>query len=171
MHHPTDRITHTTAFVTPVVEHRLEQEIAQWVHPKKDRSDDPPHHERTLYLWATSRSPGPGMRESFPCQFIPLIVVTFGFAPHFPTTHIKTKPTFLNVSDKLKCRFQISQLVSHLTLRKIRNTVLNLFWFITKVLPSCSLLVFDRIFYRDWCFYLSTGVHLRNKQHVHCRSL
>ena len=26
MHHPTDRITHTTAFVTPVVEHWLEQE-------------------------------------------------------------------------------------------------------------------------------------------------
>ena len=45
MHHPTDRITHTTAFVTPVVEHRLEQEIAQWVHPMKDRSDDPQHHE------------------------------------------------------------------------------------------------------------------------------
>ena len=33
MHHPTDRIAHTTAFVTPVVEHWLEQEIAQWVHP------------------------------------------------------------------------------------------------------------------------------------------
>ena len=48
MHHPTDRISHTTAFVTPVVEHRLEQEIAQWVHPMKDRSDDPSHHERTL---------------------------------------------------------------------------------------------------------------------------
>ena len=31
MHHPTDRITHTTAFVTPVMEHWLEQEIAQWV--------------------------------------------------------------------------------------------------------------------------------------------
>ena len=29
---PTDRISHTTAFVTPVVEHWLEQEIAQWVH-------------------------------------------------------------------------------------------------------------------------------------------
>ena len=56
MHYPTDRITHTTAFVTPVVEHRLEREIAQWVHPMKDRSDDPPHHERTLYIWATSRS-------------------------------------------------------------------------------------------------------------------
>ena len=32
MHHPTDRITHTTAFVTPVLEHWLEREIAQWVH-------------------------------------------------------------------------------------------------------------------------------------------
>ena len=29
MHHPTDRIAHTTAFVTPVMEHWLEQEIAQ----------------------------------------------------------------------------------------------------------------------------------------------
>ena len=47
MHHPTDRIAHTTAFVTPVVEHWLEREIAQWVHPMKDRSDDPSHHERT----------------------------------------------------------------------------------------------------------------------------
>ena len=27
-----DRMTHTTAFVTPVVEHWLEREIAQWVH-------------------------------------------------------------------------------------------------------------------------------------------
>ena len=50
MHHPTDRIAHTTTFVTPVVEHWLEREIAQWVHPMKDRSDDPPHHERTLHL-------------------------------------------------------------------------------------------------------------------------
>ena len=31
MHHPTDRIIHTTAFVTPVVEHWLEREIAQWI--------------------------------------------------------------------------------------------------------------------------------------------
>ena len=27
-----DRIAHTTAFVTPVMEHWLEQEIAQWFH-------------------------------------------------------------------------------------------------------------------------------------------
>ena len=30
MHHPTDRIKHTTAFVTPVMEHWLEREIAFW---------------------------------------------------------------------------------------------------------------------------------------------
>ena len=30
MHHPTDRIIHTTAFVTPVVEHWLEREITPW---------------------------------------------------------------------------------------------------------------------------------------------
>ena len=47
MHHPTDRIAHTTAFVKPVVEHWLEREIAQWVHHMKDRPDDPSHHERT----------------------------------------------------------------------------------------------------------------------------
>ena len=38
MHHPTDRIAHTTAFVTPVMEHWLEREIAQW----EDSSEDCP---------------------------------------------------------------------------------------------------------------------------------
>ena len=47
-----DRITHTTIFVKPVVEHWLEREIAEWVHPMKDRSDDPSHHERTLLPWS-----------------------------------------------------------------------------------------------------------------------
>ena len=37
MHHPTDRIAHTTTFVTPVVEYWLEREIAEGV-----------HHEETL---------------------------------------------------------------------------------------------------------------------------
>ena len=32
MHHHTDRIAHTTASVTPVMEHWMEREIAQWVH-------------------------------------------------------------------------------------------------------------------------------------------
>ena len=41
-------IAQTTAFVTPVVEQWLEREIAQWVRPMKDRSDDPSHHERML---------------------------------------------------------------------------------------------------------------------------
>ena len=45
--HRQDSTYHCILF-TPVVEHWLEQEIAQWVHPMKDRSDDPSHHERTL---------------------------------------------------------------------------------------------------------------------------
>ena len=32
MHHPIDRMTHNTAFATPVVEHWFERDIAQWVH-------------------------------------------------------------------------------------------------------------------------------------------
>ena len=32
MHHSIDRITHTTAIVTPVVEHWLERALSQWVH-------------------------------------------------------------------------------------------------------------------------------------------
>ena len=52
-----DRIAHTTAFVTTVVEHWLEWEIAQWVHSMKDWSDDPSHHEQTLlpqsYIWCS----------------------------------------------------------------------------------------------------------------------
>ena len=54
MHHSTDRIIHTTAFVTPVVGHWLEREIAQWVHPMSERS----YHGATSrsYHGATSRS-------------------------------------------------------------------------------------------------------------------
>ena len=37
MHHPTDRIAHTTAFVTPVVEHWQEREKVRWVQPMKDQ--------------------------------------------------------------------------------------------------------------------------------------
>ena len=43
MHHPPDRIAHTTAFVTPVVDHMLEQEIV-YGSTMRDRSDDPSNH-------------------------------------------------------------------------------------------------------------------------------
>ena len=56
MHHPTDSITHTTAFVTPVVEDWVEREIAQWVHPMKYRSDDNRTMSERSYHGATSRS-------------------------------------------------------------------------------------------------------------------
>ena len=84
LHTPSNRqdITHTTAFVTPVVDHWLEREIAQWVHPMNDRSDDPPHHERTLYLWATSRSPAPGCEPNIYLANTPprLIYIYFCFS-------------------------------------------------------------------------------------------
>ena len=52
MHHPTDRIPHTTAFVTPVVEHWLEREIPQWrIDPKTHRT-----MSERFYHGATSRS-------------------------------------------------------------------------------------------------------------------
>ena len=35
MHHPTDRIAHSTAVVTLVLVHWLEREIAQWVHHER----------------------------------------------------------------------------------------------------------------------------------------
>ena len=46
MHHPIDRITHTTAFLTPVMEHWLEREIAVTHHTMSECS----------YHGATSRS-------------------------------------------------------------------------------------------------------------------
>ena len=49
MHHPTDSITHTTAFVTPVVEHWLKQAMGP------SYRIDPTTHRTT----ATSRSGGP----------------------------------------------------------------------------------------------------------------
>ena len=72
MHHPTDRIAHTTAFITPVVEHWLEREIAQWVHPMKDRSDDPSHHERTL----------------LPRSYISLLYMLTVLQSYSPTGHV-----------------------------------------------------------------------------------
>ena len=51
MHHPTDRIAHTTAFVTPVVEHWLEREMG----PPHEGSIHRTTSERS-YHGATSRS-------------------------------------------------------------------------------------------------------------------
>ena len=39
---------HIPRHLLHVVEHWLERVIAQWVHPMKDRSNDPSYHERTL---------------------------------------------------------------------------------------------------------------------------
>ena len=51
MHLPTYRIAQTT-FVTPVVEHCLKQEIAQWVH-HGGWINNTSHHEPKFYHGAT----------------------------------------------------------------------------------------------------------------------
>ena len=53
MHHPTYRITHTTAFVTPVVEHWMEREIAHSVHHEGSirRPIAPWANAHTTSLW------------------------------------------------------------------------------------------------------------------------
>ena len=68
MHHPTDWITHTMAFVTPVVEHWLEREIAQWVHPMKDRSDD--LHQSSLAFTITAENNKKNTQEITSLRFI-----------------------------------------------------------------------------------------------------
>ena len=66
----TDRITHTKAFVTPVVEHWLEREIAEWVHPMKDRSDD-----LILMEWCHS-----GSACSWPVSGLPVTLHQVGYS-------------------------------------------------------------------------------------------
>ena len=46
MHHPTDRIAHTTAFVTPVVEHWLEREIVHKERKKERKKETRKKQER-----------------------------------------------------------------------------------------------------------------------------
>ena len=44
--HRQDNTYHGLCYIS--LDHWLERIIAQWVHPMKDRSDDPSHHELTL---------------------------------------------------------------------------------------------------------------------------
>ena len=57
MHYTTDRIAHTKSFVTPVVEHWLEGEIAQWVHHEGSTARPIGSMSERSYHGATSRSP------------------------------------------------------------------------------------------------------------------
>ena len=52
IHHSTDRISQTTAFITPVAEYWNEKWLSGST--MKDQSDDPSHHELMLYHGATS---------------------------------------------------------------------------------------------------------------------
>ena len=97
MHHPTYMIAHTTAFVAQVVEHWLEQEIAQWAQNTESQSDVPlslitrltwrclydwqPTSIvwRVLYISVTTRTPRdriPGVCLSLPSHVTPRPGVT-----------------------------------------------------------------------------------------------
>ena len=51
MHHPTDRITHTTAFVTPVVEHWLEREKKKNKKKKKNNNNNNNNNNNKTRRW------------------------------------------------------------------------------------------------------------------------
>ena len=58
MHHPTDKIAHTTAFVTPVVEHWLEREIEKYkrfvvIYSDEDRSELKETQRCKIYVTAS----------------------------------------------------------------------------------------------------------------------
>ena len=78
MLHPTDRITHTTAFVTPVVEHWLEREIAQWVHHEGSmgRPIAPRANALTTELHHTSEKLAVGKLKLISCQQMILFLLT-----------------------------------------------------------------------------------------------
>ena len=70
MHHPTDRITHTTVFVTPVVEHWLEREIAQW-----DVMIKTQNYMINYGLCYTSRGALAGRRNNSMCPLVVVVMV------------------------------------------------------------------------------------------------
>ena len=65
MHHPIDRITHTTAFVTSVVEYWLEREIVQWVTSSVSTPDYETMNRNTLscFSFQTVHEMGVGVAE------------------------------------------------------------------------------------------------------------
>ena len=92
-----DRIIHTTAFVTPVVGHWLEREIAQWVHPMKDRSDDPSHHERTL------------LRQSYILLLFPQSInYRHDISPNVRQSLITISRSCVSIQGKYSCNFCIN---------------------------------------------------------------
>ena len=54
MDHPTERIAHTAAIVTPIMEHWLEPKKLLSGFTMRDRSDNKLHHEWMLYCGAKS---------------------------------------------------------------------------------------------------------------------
>ena len=52
MHHPTYSITHTTAFVTPVVEHWLEREIVEEEEEEEEENYKQGYMTTKMLVWS-----------------------------------------------------------------------------------------------------------------------
>ena len=112
MHHPTDKIAHTTAFVTPVVEHWLEQEIAQWVQPMKERSDYPSHHERTLLPRSYISLRILGCHFNSGCVMSCQLGKLLEYAPHLSRLSVYDR-TLVNSSNPVSCPAPMAQWLCH----------------------------------------------------------
>ena len=88
MYHPTDRIAHTTAFVTPVVEHWLEREIAQWANIQMKPTMNCTVvvlcyiKECCMWVWVVFV-----VRPPENCSSMPVLSTTFDFAKEFSSRH------------------------------------------------------------------------------------
>ena len=94
MHHPTDRIAHTTAFVTPVVGHWLEREIAQLKHIKQEWWG---FWGQTIYVpISTEGSSMPAVKPKYRLSSLGSWC-RFGFQvyPSLPTCCYQNKPSFI----------------------------------------------------------------------------
>ena len=71
MHHPSDRIAHTVAFLTPVVDHWLEREISQWIHYEGSIRSRQDESQGMVHVFQGRRD----VEESF--GFHPTLVLSF----------------------------------------------------------------------------------------------
>ena len=102
-------------------EHWLERKIAQWVHPMKDRSDDPSHHDRTLLPRIYT------YMEEVVCKDVerswsPLVTTMF-FGPWCTslTDHIPLKYPTIRIRKK-RNRSMIGSKLSKLTHKRGKNS-------------------------------------------------
>ena len=97
MHHPTDWLAHTMAFITAVMKHWLEWEIVQWVHPEGSIWQPnvpwvvtlPQHlHSKHILLRPYTSSSNYAVFVGLNCCTLSCFTIQCLSRPAGPTTHI-----------------------------------------------------------------------------------